>query len=356
MTTLAAGLLVLAAGAAGQESPVTSPPRIAAAQMETRAGANLEREFRARVAAQTAPMWIGYAVPIVTGRYYSCCTSDTCCGGCGLESRSQITYQSDEPRGVKLEGAKFLLALFRVENRAVDRIRTFTEDCPLDAGGLPFLWFTGVNVADSVALLASFADAAEKDTARDVRRLGSAAVGSISMHAGDFADSALERFAAANRNEWLRERAISGLGSRDARGYAVLQRIAREDASDRIRQRAVQALARSDEPAALETVIEAARSDKSPRVRSQALQLLGRKAGARAVGAITAAIDNDPEADVKRRAVQALSQLPRDEGVPLLIQLARTNKDPQVRRQAMTYLGQSRDPRALKFFEEVLKQ
>ena len=50
----------------------------------------------------------------------------------------------------------------------------------------------------------------------------------------------------------------------------------------------------------------------------------------------------------------ALSQLPKDEGVPKLIDVARTNRNPAVRRQAMFWLGQSRDPRALEFFEEVL--
>ena len=57
---------------------------------------------------------------------------------------------------------------------------------------------------------------------------------------------------------------------------------------------------------------------------------------------------------MKKRAVFALSQLPKDDGVPLLIQVSRTNPNPAVRRQAMFWLGQSRDPRAVRFFEEIL--
>jgi HEAT repeat protein len=57
---------------------------------------------------------------------------------------------------------------------------------------------------------------------------------------------------------------------------------------------------------------------------------------------------------VKKKAVFALSQLPKDEGVPLLIDQSRNNKNPAVRKQAMFWLGQSKDPRALKFFEEIL--
>jgi len=73
------------------------------------------------------------------------------------------------------------------------------------------------------------------------------------------------------------------------------------------------------------------------------------------VGAIRSAIDNDPETEVKRKAVFALSQLPKDEGVPMLIDIARNNRNREVRRQAMFWLGQSKDPRAVSFFEEVLK-
>ena len=61
-----------------------------------------------------------------------------------------------------------------------------------------------------------------------------------------------------------------------------------------------------------------------------------------------------PNTEVKKKAVFALSQLPKDEGVPLLINVARTNANPEVRKQAMFWLGQSKDPRALAFFEEVL--
>src|SRR5262245_25923473 len=108
-----------------------------------------------------------------------------------------------------------------------------------------------------------------------------------------------------------------------------------------------------DEP--LNAVIATAREDRRPAVRSQALFWLSQRAGQQAVGTIQNAVDNDPETEVKRKAVFALSQLPKDEGVPLLIEIARNNRNREVRRQAMFWLGQSKDPRALAFFEQVLK-
>ena len=84
------------------------------------------------------------------------------------------------------------------------------------------------------------------------------------------------------------------------------------------------------------------------------MQWLARQASAQAGPAIADAIERDPEPDVKRRAVMALGQMPRDEGVPLLINVARTHKSTDVRRQAMQTLGQTNDPRALAFFEQIL--
>ena len=83
---------------------------------------------------------------------------------------------------------------------------------------------------------------------------------------------------------------------------------------------------------------------------------MAQKAGDRAVATITEAILNDPDAAVKKRAVFALSQLPKDEGVPKLIEIAKNQRNPEVRKQAFFWLGQSKDPRALAFFEQVLNK
>ena len=67
-------------------------------------------------------------------------------------------------------------------------------------------------------------------------------------------------------------------------------------------------------------------------------------------------VEDDPETDVKKRAVFALSQLPKDDSVPQLIHVADTNSNPVVRKEAFFWLGQSQDPRALAFLEQVLKR
>ena len=133
-----------------------------------------------------------------------------------------------------------------------------------------------------------------------------------------------------------------------------------QDARDRRRSRATNPRARYRRwrsiatPAASAAILDLAKNGV-PRLRQRALFWIARRAESQAAGIITQAIDNDPDVEVKRQAVSALSQLPRDEGIPLLIKLARSHTNPVVRKQAMQRLGQSNDPRALSFFEEVLR-
>ena len=107
-------------------------------------------------------------------------------------------------------------------------------------------------------------------------------------------------------------------------------------------------------PAASRTLVGLARDGRTTAVRGQALIWLAQHASAQAGSVIADAIERDPEIEVKRRAVIALGRLPREEGVPLLIDVARSNESTALRRQAMQTLGQSNDPRALAFFEQVL--
>ncbi len=97
-----------------------------------------------------------------------------------------------------------------------------------------------------------------------------------------------------------------------------------------------------------------AKDEARPReVRTNATFWLSQSAGDRVSAGLEELMD-DPDRQVREQAVFALSQRPNDESVPALIRLARTHEDPQVRRRAVFWLGQKREPRALRYFEEVL--
>lgn len=88
--------------------------------------------------------------------------------------------------------------------------------------------------------------------------------------------------------------------------------------------------------------------------RKQALFWLAQEAGDHTAGG--RGDKTDPEADVKKQAVFALSQQKGGSSVPTLIEVARRNRDPEVRRTALFWLGQTNDPRAVSFFEELLRR
>ncbi len=355
------GLLLLATVAVAQE------PRVINAKMSTQSAARgLTGAFHT---VEAGPVWIGYAVPIFHGNHQMCCDvsfgefSENGCGRCRLEDRrgdsGDVTMNSGEKR-VKLESSPYFLVLYRIAARKVTEVRTFSTDCELDAGGLPFVWLTDVRPPESVAWLTSLVNAdyeggPEDGDGEDDRHLSGAALTAIALHGDASAEGALETFAAAGQPEHRREKAAFWLGAARGRpGYEALRRLVTNDSSDHFREKAVFALYVSKEPEAVDTIINVAHHDAAPHVRGQALFWLAQKAGKRAEATITEAIENDPETDVKKKAVFALSQLPKDEGVPLLIQVARTNRNPAVRKQAVFWLGQSKDPRALAFLEEVL--
>jgi hypothetical protein len=131
--------------------------------------------------------------------------------------------------------------------------------------------------------------------------------------------------------------------------------LATSDGSSHVANHATMAIALHADGQATDRLIAIARGNHTANLRGTAIFWLAQRAGDKAAGAISNALD-DPDTEVKKKAVFALSQLPRNEGVPKLIEVARTNKNPEVRRQAMFWLGQSRDPRALEFFEQILRK
>jgi hypothetical protein len=336
MKHLAAFVILLAPLAAQQ-------PRVSNGRVETRAVTSLQSDFKTIVASLPAPAWIGYAVPKTASGGNSCCYSDSN-RGCGLEGDTNFTNTTSKSGPVQLEGDRFAAILFRIDQRAVQKVRHFSLDCDLDAGGLPFIWLTAVKPTESLSLLESLVQSSQKDP-----------IAAIAAHADPAADRLLESFVAPSQPTEIRQKTVFWLGAaRGKRGYEILNKLVREDRDEKVRDKAIFALSISKEPEAVDAMIRVAKEDSSAHVRGQAIFWLGQKAGRKAIGAISDAIAGDPETEVKKKAVFALSQLPKDQGVPLLIGVARDNRNPAVRKQAFFWLGQSKDPRALEYLESVL--
>jgi HEAT repeat protein len=267
------------------------PPRVVNARLSARAAEpDLPRAIAAITAQQVDPAWLGYAVPIFSraaGERQG--SQDAWSERCRLEQTNvdgAATSAIGASGPIRLEPSPTLLVLMRVQNREVQRIRTFSTDCAIDAGGLAVYWLDGVNSSQSVAFLKGFVTGASS------RGTSDGALAAVSLH---------------------------------------------------------------QDPSAAAALLDLAKNSTDARVRQRALFWVARRAESQAIPAISDAIERDPDLEVKKQAVFALSQLPKDQGIPLLIKLARTHGNPAVRKQAMFWLGQSRDARAIGFFEEILR-
>jgi HEAT repeat protein len=314
--------------------PLAAQPKLLVnAKTDTRSAASgLEREFKSLLTAQPQPAWIGYSVPSTRANNL----------GCDYVRDSSLTSGV-----VHLEPPDQVIVLFRVENNQLNRIRSISPYCEIDAGGVPVHWLTDVQPPQSVALLTTLVS--------DREGIGGNALSAIGHHGDPAADQALEKFIAAGQPENVRMRAVSYIGSRP-RGFDLIKKVIASDSDSRVRERAVSSLSNSRQPEALDLLISIARSDNDQRLRSQAVSGLGRKSGPKIVATLTAVIENDREPSVRKRAISALQSMPDGEGVPILIQMARTQRDLDMRKQAMSSLQNSRDPRALAFFEEIIKK
>ncbi len=127
-------------------------------------------------------------------------------------------------------------------------------------------------------------------------------------------------------------------------------------ADERVAKEAIFPAIIAEGPEPYDRLLRVAKDDRRAReVRSSAVFWVGQGAADAATKGLQEIVD-DPSGDreVRKSAVFALSQQPRDQSVPALIRIARSNRDPEMRRTAIFWLGQSRDPRAIAYFEEVL--
>ncbi|HEX7088378.1 MAG TPA: HEAT repeat domain-containing protein [Vicinamibacterales bacterium] len=261
-----------------------------------------------------------------------------------------------DPEGWERGPAERMTLIARTRNRTLAHVAFTSDSCVLDAGPRTVYWLDGVVPAQSVRLLAGLVrQTDDEEDEREGRRMSrDGLLAAVALHDDPEADVSLRGFVQAGQPRALRRKAAFWLGAvRGEAGAATVEQLARNDGDAEFREHLTFVLTLTGERG-IDTLIDLARTDRNAGVRRQALFWLGQKAGDRAIGEIERAVD-DPDSKIRTQAVFALSRLPADEGVPRLIAVARTHRDPHVRKQAMFWLGQSGDPRALQFFEDVLR-
>lgn len=153
--------------------------------------------------------------------------------------------------------------------------------------------------------------------------------------------------------EWSTSRSETDLGAvkpDDAARY--LLRLARELAgrnSDEAMSGAVFADASDISPELSRLVRD---RDASVETRKQALFWLGQ--GDASTKELIRLYDSLDAHSLREHFTFVVSQRHDSEAIDKLIEIARSDRDAEIRKQAMFWLGQTKDPRAIKFFHDVL--
>jgi hypothetical protein len=344
-------LLALAfAAALPAQQPKVSDTQFKTEPVEQNLAATVDRARHS-----TEQLWLGYEVPALAGAHLTTCsdwsdssqTEDDCCGEYRLEDERGMHSSSNGHTSQNVD------VLLRYDKGDAVKVRAVAAGCHLNAGGVNFDWLTGVKPEESIAFLAGLVNQGPEHS-----RTVEGALVAIAFHAAPEATRSLEQIASSSESEHTREQAAFWLGvQRGHDGFLALKSLENKSTDNaRFREKLTFDFSQNSDPGAEDELLHMAKFDSEAKVRGQALFWIAQKAGKRATGALTDAIQNDPETDVKKKAVFALSQLPKDESIPQLIHVADTNSNLTVRKEAFFWLGQSQDPRALAYVEQVLKR
>ena len=194
---------------------------------------------------------------------------------------------------VHLEGQTAFIVLARVENGKVDKLRTISPDCRLDAGALPFYWIEGVPEPASVEWLKTQIDADHADRALSV----------ISMHTAPEATALLIDMARHDTNPKLRGKALFWLAQKAAEKQAaeVIPNAALNDPDRAVKERAVFALSQLPPGEGIPRLIELAKSNADPNVRKKAVFWLGQSKDPRATDFIAGVLTGESRPAAPRR-------------------------------------------------------
>lgn len=301
-------------------------------------------------AGSNGTVWVGWTVPMVAGtrdlcNWYS--NAQTSVRGFladAGDARTEAPPEIAPATGpVPLEAGMGLVVLVRLVDGRQERLRTLSDDCPIDAGGRSVVWLDGINASASLAYLAGLDDT-------------DAALSAVSLHRDDGATEILERLATEG-TDTVRRRAASRLATfRGAAGFAILTRLVASETDEEMRRSLVSALGRTRQPGTADALLDLARNDQDATLRGEAAYHYARVAGEAGVPQTLGLIASDPDDQVKQRATAGIATLPDASGIPHLITLARSSENLAVAKQAVRAIGRSDDPRARAFLEEIVRR
>jgi HEAT repeat protein len=182
------------------------------------------------------------------------------------------------------------------------------------------------------------------------------AIFALSQHQSARAGQILRDFAEReSENEELREQAIFWLGQKHSEDNAnYLKSLYGRVKKDALKEKIIFSL--SQQRGNGEWVMNIALDPKeSIEMRKQALFWAGQNGGV-SIDAFSALYDKMTDQEIKEQLIFVFSQKRDAKALDKLFSIAKNDKDKEMRSKAVFWIGQSKDPRAVKFIEDLISK
>ncbi|HKY03497.1 MAG TPA: HEAT repeat domain-containing protein [Blastocatellia bacterium] len=155
----------------------------------------------------------------------------------------------------------------------------------------------------------------------------------------------------------VRRTAIEAImDSREAGAMASLARLYEQVTDREVKREIISTFEDSEEQsAAVDFLMSVARTDPDMSLRHEAITTLGEIEHDRALESLTALYGAESNEEVKEEILSALIESGKKAGVRKVIEIARGDASIRMRKKAIELLGDSDDPEAVKFLEEVIR-
>jgi len=262
-----------------------------------------------------------------------------------LERRDTCSY-------VLRRKAVFLVSQKGGEEAADILMQTAKNDPDQETREQAVFWLGQVNSERAVPLLE---DLLKNSTDKEIK---DKALFALSQQRSPKAAQILRDFAEReSENEELREQAIFWLGQKRSEDNAnYLKSLYSRVKSDALKDKIIFSLSQQRDFGNADWIMKIALDPKeSIEMRKQALFWAGQMGGS--TESFASLYDKMTDSEIKEQLIFVLSQRSKDgKALEKLMEIAKTDKDKELRSKAVFWLGQSRDPRAAKFLEDLISK
>ncbi|MCA1630701.1 MAG: HEAT repeat domain-containing protein [Acidobacteria bacterium] len=271
-------------------------------------------------------------------------------GGEAVIDDLRSIYQADRDAGVKAQVLRALSEMDSARAKALllEVARNTTEDAGLRQTAIRRL---GERHDTAVADLTQIYDA---DRSREIR---AQILRAFSEMDDPRAAQKLVEAARSNEDPELRAFAIRRLGERnDETVVDELTRIFDAEQSGEIRAQILRAFSEMKSPRARAKLMEIARGAGDPTLRAFAIRRLAESGDSvQTVDVLSSLYDSERNMEIKVALLRGLGESGQKAALRKLMDVARRDPSVEMRKLAIRLVGESKDPEALKFLEELLK-